>query len=448
MPAAIAAQPGLAQLERFLFAARPRGTRWLTAVSLFSGGGLSDTGYLKAGFDLAVQAELDPARAAVGKGNFPESTWVLGDIRTTAPKVVRTAKQRVKGRLDLLVATPPCQGMSSSNPTRGKRRAPGPKRNEQRNSLLLQIIRVARRLKPRVIVAENVRQVLTLRAKRRGQRRTVVEWLESELPGYKFWKTVVDVADYGVPQVRRRAVIVGVDRAETWCSTLEKKSLAPWPAQTHNEGGRDNYAPWVTIRQWLDRRGYPTLDAASPASARTQSPLHRVPHYDEARYRLIADIPASSGRSAYENSTCPNCGKTSVPRDRGSCDRCRAPMWNRPIVRNGKRARLIKGFKSSYRRMRADRPAATVMTNSSHVGSDFKIHPFENRVLSARECADLQTVPRWYKWSVALRMKRNYLVREIIGEALPPYFTFLHGRLLARLLRGRRVRWSDFASAP
>jgi DNA (cytosine-5)-methyltransferase 1 len=86
--------------------------------------------------------------------------------------------------------------------------------------------------------------------------------------------------------------------------------------------------------------------------------------------------------------------------------------------------------------MSATRPAPTITTNTSHIGSDFKIHPWENRVLSTLECADIQTVPRFYDWSPALDRGQNYLIRNVIGEAFPTYFTYLHGLLLKELLNG------------
>ncbi len=112
-------------------------------------------------------------------------------------------------------------------------------------------------------------------------------------------------------------------------------------------------------------------------------------------------------------------------------------MTNRPYVRekDGK-FRLVKGFNSSYRRMYPHRPAPTVTTASSHVGSDYKIHPWENRVLSVRECADLQTVPHFYNWTWATKTKHTYVIREVIGEALPSWFTYLHGQVLRNLLNG------------
>ena len=69
--------------------------------------------------------------------------------------------------------------------------------------------------------------------------------------------------------------------------------------------------------------------------------------------------------------------------------------------------------------MRPDRPAYTITTNSSHIGSDFKIHPWENRVLSILECADLQSVPRFYDWTRAKEQRTLYLIRNLVGEAFP-----------------------------
>ena len=123
-------------------------------------------------------------------------------------------------------------------------------------------------------------------------------------------------------------------------------------------------------------------------------------------------------------------------------------MRNRPYRVENDRARLIRGFHSSYRRMHPDRPAPTVTTNTSHLGSDFKIHPSQNRVLSTLECADLQTVPRTYDWSGALDEGRHYLIRNVIGEAFPTYFAYLHGRMLNRLLSGASLGDQEFAIAP
>jgi DNA (cytosine-5)-methyltransferase 1 len=87
--------------------------------------------------------------------------------------------------------------------------------------------------------------------------------------------------------------------------------------------------------------------------------------------------------------------------------------------------------------MKSDAPAATITTASGHIGSNNTIHPFENRLLSTLECALLQTLPRRFKWGTALERWGHTNVREMIGEAVPPLFTRLHGKVLRALLEGK-----------
>jgi DNA (cytosine-5)-methyltransferase 1 len=436
-------------LKAFLNAPRAQVLGPWTAVSLFSGDGLSDIGYEHAGFEFLVQVEKDPLRAALGQDNFPRSKWIIGDAHRRSGEIVAAYKRATERPLDLLVATPPCQGMSSSNPDRGKRKEDSHKKHERKNKLILEVIPLARKLLPRLVVVENVRPILTLRVRRKGREARAIDHIRRELQDYCVFEGVVDVADYGVPQVRRRAIVLAVRRDEPWLADLLRHGLLPWPRATHAERPEPGQRRWITIMQWLEEIGYERLDARSSESARGLHPLHFVPHYTRQpdRYIQVSQIPPHSGRSAYSNSTCPKCGAQAVPEGRVTCHKCGALMRNRPYVMGKKGPRLIKGFgRSSYRRMAADRPAPTVTTNTDRVGSDRKIHPCEHRVLSVLEVADLQTIPRSYDWSRALDERRTYLIRNAVGEAFPPYFTYLHGTLLARLLAGEGIHPMEFAS--
>ena len=188
--------------------------------------------------------------------------------------------------------------------------------------------------------------------------------------------------------------------------------------------------------------GLPELDASTPALASAQEfhGFHTVPVWDERMYAMVAAIPKSSGKSAWENNSCRHCGPVDVTSDTVECPLCLEPML-RPIVKEPDgRYRLIKGFASSYRRMHPDRPASTVTTASGHVGSDFTIHPTQNRLLSILECATLQTFPEDFYWGEALEKYGSTNVREMIGEAVPPAFTKLHGEVLVGLLNGEWTR--------
>lgn len=452
-------------IKTFLHKKKPTSFPSGKAISLFSGAGISDTGYALAGFDFIVQVEMSARRAALGQANFHgrERPWIVGDVREKVQEIIQTYRERAGDeRPALLVGTPPCQGLSSSNPSRGQRKGNQAKDNEEKNKLLLTLADVAAELRPRVIVVENVRQVLTLHVDHRNRTGRLVEHFKWELRDYEVFEGIVDVADYGISQNRKRAILVAVHRDEPWLPALVAHKLGPWPRRTHKApelaGDKLN---WVTSVEWFDYMKYPSLDSASGQTAKNHAfhPLHEVPSYEKEqdRYLQISSIPKRQGRTAYQNSPCLHCEQEVPDKDKDGrkeaylshCPACGGELINRPYVRGVDKAgkptfRLIKGFTSSYRRMYPDRPCSTVTTNSSHVGSDYKIHPFEDRVLSILEVSDLQTVPRYYNWKFAYANNLRYTIRNVIGEAFPAYFTYLHGKLLADLLNQQQVADEGF----
>jgi len=98
-------------------------------------------GYEAAGFRFLVQVELLKPRAEIGQKNFPGSEWLIRDVVGAASQIAATFKEKAgaEAELDLLVATPPCQGMSSSNPSRGKRKDGCDTQNDRRNRLILEM---------------------------------------------------------------------------------------------------------------------------------------------------------------------------------------------------------------------------------------------------------------------------------------------------------------------
>jgi DNA (cytosine-5)-methyltransferase 1 len=432
-------------LAEFLSQPKRQAKHHLPAVSLFSGAGLSDLGYSQAGFSFLVQSELDAKRATLCAENFPQAISVAGDLSDTWPSVVAAYRNQTPERLHLLSVTPPCQGMSSSNPGRGK--ASDSRSRDKRNRLLLAAIPIITELEPRVVVVENVVRLLTETIHVGSTPSKVVQVFREALRDYHLFTGIVQMADYGIPQLRKRSIMVAVSRDEPWLTPLVSQNLLPWPRPTHAENPGNGLLPWVSLRTWLSETQYPPLDARCVEAAHDVSDaLHFVPSYSGDQYLWVADIPPHSGLNAYLNANCRSCGRTDVPEGAAVCPFCGEPMHNRPYVRENGTYRLIKGFGSSYRRMPPDRPAPTVTTASSHLGSDYKIHPWENRVLSIRECADLQTVPRFYNWDWALNTRHTYLARQVIGEALPPWFSYLHGSILQDLL-SQRVPVSELASS-
>lgn len=407
-------------------------------MSLFSNCGAGDVGYRRAGFAFEVMAEIDPRRIAVAVANHPGAVGIDGDLRKTWPDVVAEYRRRNhRARPDLLCACPPCQGLSSAQSERGDATDPDAGSRDPRNLLVTPIIEVALALRPRLIVVENVLGFLSrkVRHPRTAASVSAAHVLASELADeYAAFPFLADLADYGVPQTRRRAFLTFVARDLGLLSVLRSHGRSPYPRPTH-AGAQ------VTLKEALEQFGLASLDARTAKTATSPQPLHHVPTWDERRYAMVAAIPADSGASAWENDRCPRCRRVERRRDRASCGSCGATL-RRPVIvsRNG-RARLISGFHaSSYRRMDPDKPAATVTTASAYLGSDLTLHPSENRVLSPRECALLQTLPRSFEWGDALTRWGDTSVRAMIGEAVPPRFTELHGRRLASLLENREWR--------
>jgi DNA (cytosine-5)-methyltransferase 1 len=242
------------------------------------------------------------------------------------------------------------------------------------------------------------------------------------------------MADYGVPQNRQRVFMTFFDRRDVGARTMLAHDIAPYPLPTHS-------GQHVSVDQALREMRLAKLDASRPELARDKSrELHAVPVWEARRYAMVAAIPPNSGKTAWQNNTCLNCGSVTDVEDAAVCLECDA-ILPRPVVHDEKGPRLISGFRrSSYSRMDPNLPAATITTASGRVGGSNTIHPSQNRVLSPLECAGLQTFPENFRWGESRQLYGDGFVREVIGEAVPPRFTEAHGKVVASLLNGRRPR--------
>jgi DNA (cytosine-5)-methyltransferase 1 len=416
----------------------------LPAVSLFTNCGAGDVGYARAGFRFQVAAEIDEQRLKVARLNLREAAAVTGDLRNTWPQVVATYQRKMEDKPPaLLAACPPCQGMSSARSGRGKERDADAGSRDERNLLVEVIAAVARELRPRLVVVENVLAFLTRKVRHPDTDESIAAatlLVERLLADYAPFAMRTDLADFGVPQSRRRSFLTLVRRDEPGLIRLAAAGRAPFPAPTHGTTEQ----PHVTLQAALGELGAVPLDSRSTATAGTG--LHSVPVLDGPRALMVASIPPGSGGSAWNNDMCASCGKVDPGPEDAACPRCRAPLA-RPVVKQDGTWRLIHGFRnSSYRRMRSDEPAATITTATGRVGSDNTLHPIEHRVLSPLECQHLQTIPHDFDWGDHLERHGHTSLRAMIGEAVPPQFTDLHGRVLASILDGHAPRAAIDAS--
>lgn len=407
----------------FLAKKKPKAAPKFTFASLFSGAGIGDYGLVLAGGKCLAACEIDPQRAAVHKANIGAPVW--GNLRTDKVEIIKLLRH---ANLDVLVATPPCQSFSSANSRRGLREDPEHASRDERNNLFFEAIEVARKIKPKVILFENVpnflkRKIQSTDSKVVGR---VEEFLTAGLGQYRSYANVMCFSELNVPQRRRRSVAVFVRNDIDPGVARSMMNLSTWP-------GTLKELP----KNIIEAIGHlPKLDSANAATiASTEDALHQVPLHEPLHYRWISDIPAGSGKSSWENA-CPHCNDVSTPVFQVICHACGAAMVNRPHVRQPDGSiRPIKGFKTSYTRMAADQIAPTMTTASGHFSSDIKLHPTQNRVLSPRECAILQAIPASFKWPKEQQFRKAYLVREMIGEAVPPLVTYRFGRAVVAALR-------------
>lgn len=408
----------------------------LTGVSLFSGGGIGDLALRASGVNILVASELLSDRAAVFRSNYPEVKMIEGDVKETKKQIIKETKTSLQGRnLSILFATPPCQGMSKNG--RGKllqgiRSGVKPKLDE-RNRLALDAIEIAVALEPTLVVFENVPEMQNALVEHDGQMRDLLELMSEQLgPSYDGRWEIVDFADYGVPQRRKRLITVFVKR------TPKKHKCQSWhvlPERTHAQNPDIFTKPWISVDQALE--GVPPLDALSLSTARSETiPFHRVPILDADKYFWVSNTP--TGKGAFDNQCInPSCEFSENP-THGSkhnskginrsnrdtplhCIKC-GELLPRPWVRKEGGYRLMSGFTSAYKRMRGDLPASALTRNLSYACSDQKLHPRENRVLSLYEAFILHTINEYpYSW-VRDDGKRisDKTIREIIGESIPP----------------------------
>jgi DNA (cytosine-5)-methyltransferase 1 len=405
----------------------------LRAVSLFTNCGAGDSGFAAAGFEFKVIAELREARLSVAALNHPAAIPVPGDLRRTLPDVVRAYRQAARGaRPALLAACPPCQGLSSARGERGKEDDADAGSLDDRNLLVSVIADAARELKPRLVVVENVPAFMRrlVRHPHTNEAISAARYLIDTLHDYEVFPLLADLADFGVPQRRKRCFLTFIRRDEPALGLLRTHGRVPYPIPSHAERQ-------VTVRDALADLHLPRLDSKTERAARSDVPMHFVHVLPQSLYRMVATIPADSGLGAWANNQCLECSKLATDANAASCGLCGAALPRPIVVDSNGSLRLVAGFRrSSYTRMSPDEPASTITTASGRIGSDRTLHPSEHRVLSPLECLHLQTFSSEFQWGEALSSCGVTEVRAMIGEAVPPLFTHKHGQVLTSWLRG------------
>ena len=172
-----------------------RKNKKLEVLDLFCGAGGLSYGFKLAGFSIVGGVEWDKAAMETHSTNFKSKFEFCGDIKEISDE---TIIKNLKG-VDVIIGGPPCQGFSSANRHEKEK-------DDPRNKLFFEYLRFIRILHPKVFVIENVKEILT---KDNGFAKNRIIEITEEL-GYSVNVEVLNASEYGVPQVRRRAIFVGI----------------------------------------------------------------------------------------------------------------------------------------------------------------------------------------------------------------------------------------------
>jgi len=337
--------------------------RRFTALDLFCGCGGLTVGLKKAGFTVLGAVDVDLLSLETYRANHPEVTTWKADIRELKVADVRRALGLRKGSLDLLAGCPPCQGFSTMRTLNGARRVEDP-----RNDLLFEFQRFVKVLRPKTVMMENVPGL--------AKDRRFGDFCRSmEAMGYKGDYRILDAAEYGVPQRRRRLIyLAGLGETIPFAPPIRRR---------------------LTVRDAI---------GGLPAAGSSGDPVHDIPERRTRRVvELIKRIPKNGGSRL-----------DLPPQEQLECHkRC-------------------DGFSDVYGRMAWDQPAPTITSGCFNPSKGRFLHPDEDRAITMREAALLQGFPRRYKFPCT---DNKSAIAWMIGNALPPPFIAAHARSILRVLR-------------
>jgi DNA (cytosine-5)-methyltransferase 1 len=397
------------------------------AVDLFAGAGGFSLGIEQAGFDVAVAVEVDPVHAAVHAFNFPHTEVLCADARTLSGEAIRKAVQRWalqkdrvgvsppthawNGEIDLAIGGPPCQGFSLM----GKRRL-----DDERNDLVLHFCRLVIELQPRYFLMENVPGIA------QKEHAIYLERVKSEFKSVQYHITepvqVLNAADFGVPQNRKRLFLLGTRAGEVPLSyplvpgkrveaSLPETSLLKKRGKK-NPFIRHSLSFRVTVKDAI--ADLPNLDDF-PELLTTDEVLLQQRQLEQMQtlasiYALhLMGIAPEPNNFAYPRLVNPHLLTSSL----------RTQHTAISIERFEKTLPGQLESVSRFRRLNWDKLSHTLRAGTGsgcgRYTSPRPIHPTYPRVISVREAARLHSFPDWFRFHTT----KWHGFRQI-GNAVPP----------------------------
>lgn len=337
----------------------------ITVVDLFAGvGGLSYGFAHNDNFQVLLANEYDKDIAKAYTLNHPNVKMLDCDIKDLTEEML---KKELPNKIDIVVGGPPCQSYS----TLGKRQ------NDDRAHLFEEYCRILTILKPQMFLFENVTGILSMN---NGKLFKDVQKCFEDI-GYELKFKVLNAADYGVPEIRERVILVGT----------KGKNTFEYPLPTH--GDKKGLKPYVTLEDALS--DLPQMESGEEIIEYKTNPSNEFQRFVHDCDKLRDNQSPKNGEHLIKlMKALPDGGsKEDLPEE----------------------LRPKSGFGNTYAKMWWKRPAPTITRNFACPSSSRCIHPRDSRALSTREGARLQSFPDSYKFYGSTSMKNLQ-----IGNAVPP----------------------------
>lgn len=376
----------------------------LTFVDLFSGAGGMSFGFKShPAFRplFAVDAQVGKPSSGMGalgcNASYEANIGIPvreADLSVYPPRELMRETGLKSGELDVLISCAPCTGFSRTN-------SKNHGRDDRRNGLVERTGEFVGALRPKVLVMENARELI------RGNFSHHYENLRTSLEamGYSVYGGIHTLTEFGLPQVRERALVIAT-RDHATIRTLGDL----W-------GGMVPTSESVTVRHAIAH-----LPAIAAGEIDPVDPLHRSPGFS---------APESLARMR------------AIPHDGGSwLDLLKRPGGRRlmtPSMAKLVAARDFGSHPDKYGRLWWDRPCVTVKRECSHVGNGRYAHPEQDRLCTVRELALLTGFPAEYKLLGSLSNRYRH-----IGDAVPPLVSFQLAHVCHWMLTGKRPRRGEW----
>lgn len=389
-------------------------------IDLFAGAGGLSCGLKRAGFNSIYANEIDPIYAKTFKINNPESLVTVDDIRNINANDILKTLNIAPNEVDLLAGGPPCQGFSVNAPIRSL--------DDERNHLFKDFIKIAEVIKPKAILIENVPGIISL------GKGTVVEqiYLELEALGYKVDHKILFAGHYGVPQMRFRTIFIGL---------LDSDNKIEFPEPQFNATAHANFtgARELCLKIDPDKAEYlkeqpKVWDSLSDLPEIISGNKDVDLHYRFAPSNWFQKKVRQEASQEVFNHNCSSLGPKNLERLKHIPQ---GGSWRDipfDLLPKGLQRARRSDHTKRYGRLHPDKLCSTILTKCDpHWGSFF--HPYQDRVISVREAARIQSFPDDYKFSGTLTQQY-----EQVGNAVPPFLAEAIGSSIDKQLKKLEVK--------